>query len=133
MESFQSNPSVIIGKRTKFLTRFFQNKYGKPKFPPAGFLWLGGCRILTLDSLMKRGRPLANRCFVHANDLESPNYLLLFCNEIRILWVSAVTLKPCCYFIVNEEDCFHCSSFWFTWQEKHKCFLTIFFPSARQD
>ena len=44
-------------------------------------------QILTLDNLMLRGRPLANRCCLCCCNAESVNHLLLFCSIAHSLWM----------------------------------------------
>ena len=54
----------------------------------AFFLWTAAHgRILTLDNLMLKGRPLANRCCMCCCDEESVNHLLLHCLVIHSLWM----------------------------------------------
>ena len=36
-------------------------------------------KVLTLDQIKKRGRPLANRCFLRENKEETLNHLLVHC------------------------------------------------------
>ena len=61
----------------------------KPKIPKrvAFFLWTAAHgRILTLDNLMLRGRPLANWCCMCCDDGESVDHLLLHCPVTHSLW-----------------------------------------------
>ena len=44
-------------------------------------------QILTLDNLMLRGRPLANRCCLCCNNAEFVDHLLLFCLIAHSLWM----------------------------------------------
>ena len=61
----------------------------KPKVPKrvTFFLWIVAYdRILTLDNLMLRGHPLANRCCMCCCDGESVDHLLLHCPVTHTLW-----------------------------------------------
>ena len=40
----------------------------------------------TLDQIQKRGRPLANRCFLCKGNEETIDHLLLHCGVTRVLW-----------------------------------------------
>ena len=42
-------------------------------------------KVLTLDQLKRRGRALANRCFLCEEDEEDINHLLLHCKKARML------------------------------------------------
>ena len=42
--------------------------------------------MLTLDQLKKRGRVLANRCFLCGKDEETIDHLLLHCFVAGLLW-----------------------------------------------
>ena len=44
-------------------------------------------QILTLDNLMLRGCPLANRCCLCYFNAESVDHLLLFCPMAHSLWM----------------------------------------------
>ena len=41
---------------------------------------------LTLDQLIKRGRPLANICYLSEKEEETLNHLLVHCPKSKILW-----------------------------------------------
>ena len=42
--------------------------------------------MLTLDNLKRRGRALANRCFLCSEGEETVDHLLIHCSKTRILW-----------------------------------------------
>ena len=61
----------------------------KPKVPKqvAFFLWTAAHdRILTLNNLMLRVRPLANQCCMCCCDGESVDHVLLHCLVTQTLW-----------------------------------------------
>ena len=39
-----------------------------------------------LDQLKKRGRPLANRCYLCEKEEETLDHLLVHCPQARLLW-----------------------------------------------
>ena len=43
-------------------------------------------KVLTLDQLKKRGRSLANRCYICEEEEETLNHLLVHCLKARLLW-----------------------------------------------
>ena len=43
-------------------------------------------KVMTLDQLKKRGRPLANRCHLCEEEEETLNHLLVHCPKARMLW-----------------------------------------------
>ncbi|RVW42420.1 hypothetical protein CK203_070906 [Vitis vinifera] len=43
-------------------------------------------KVLTLDQLKKRGRILANRCFLCCEEEESIDHILMHCTRARVLW-----------------------------------------------
>ena len=50
------------------------------------FAWEASCgKILTLDNL-KKGRDLANRCFLCEKEEETVDHLLLHCSRTRVIW-----------------------------------------------
>ena len=60
-----------------------------PVIPPrmGFFAWEASWgKVLTLDQLKRRGRALANRCFLCEDDEEDINHLLLHCKKARMLW-----------------------------------------------
>ena len=60
-----------------------------PIIPPrlGFFAWEASWgRVLTLDQLQRRGRALANRCFLCEEKEEDINHLLLHCKKAKMLW-----------------------------------------------
>ena len=60
-----------------------------PVIPPRWgfFAWEASWgRVLTLDQLQRRGRALANRCFLCEEKEENINHLLLHCKKVKMLW-----------------------------------------------
>ena len=49
-------------------------------------------KALTLDMVQKRGRALANRCFMCLEKEETIDHLLLHCSKTRVLWDLLFTL-----------------------------------------
>ena len=49
-------------------------------------------KVLTLDQLKKRGRPLANRCYLCEKEEETLNHPLVHCPKARILWELILTI-----------------------------------------
>ena len=43
-------------------------------------------KVLTLDQLKRRGRPVANRCYLRENKEETIEHLLVHCQHARTLW-----------------------------------------------
>ncbi|KAJ9678923.1 hypothetical protein PVL29_020968 [Vitis rotundifolia] len=43
-------------------------------------------KVLTLDQLKKRGRSLANRCFLYCMEEESIDHIFIQCSKARVLW-----------------------------------------------
>ena len=43
-------------------------------------------KVMTLDQLKKRGRPLANRCYLSEEERETLNHLLIHCPKAKMLW-----------------------------------------------
>ena len=43
-------------------------------------------KVLTLDQVKKRGRSLANKCFLCHIEEESTSHLLVHCVKTRVLW-----------------------------------------------
>ena len=73
------SPQVVFPSRTIW----------NPVFPPkmGFFAWEASWgKVLTLDQLKRRGRALANRCFLCEEDEEDINHLLLHCKKVRMLW-----------------------------------------------
>ena len=56
-------------------------------FKVSFFAWeVSWGKVLTLDQLKKRGRPLANKCFLCEKEEETLNHFLVHCLQARILW-----------------------------------------------
>ena len=43
-------------------------------------------KVLTLDQLKKRGRSLANRCFLCGEGEKTVDHLLIHCSKVKSLW-----------------------------------------------
>ena len=43
-------------------------------------------KVLTLDQLKRRGRALANRCFLCEEDEETIEHMLIHCSKARMVW-----------------------------------------------
>ena len=68
-----------------FLFRFVWNPWVPTKV--GFFAWEASWgKVLTLDQLKKRGRALANRCFLCGEGEETANHLLIHFLKARILW-----------------------------------------------
>ena len=52
-------------------------------------------KVLTLDQIKKRGRALANRCFLCGKDEETIDHLLLHCPVARLLWDLLLAIFGC--------------------------------------
>ena len=66
-----------------------------PVIPPimGFFAWEASWgKVLTLDQLKRRGRALANRCFLCEEDEEDINHLLLHCKKAKMLWDLLLTI-----------------------------------------
>ena len=69
--------------------------------------------ILTLDNLMLRGRPLANRCYLCCCNAESMDHLLLFCPIAHSLWMYMLRLFGIDWIMLGSiKDLLFC---WFHW------------------
>ena len=69
--------------------------------------------ILTLDNLMLRGRPLANRCYLCCCNAESMDHLLLFCPIAHSLWMYMLRLFGIDWVVLGSiKDLLFC---WFHW------------------
>ena len=74
-------------------------------------------QILTLDNLMLRGCPLANRCCLCCCNAESMNHLLLFCPIAHSLWMYMLRLFGIEWVMPGSvADLFFC---WYHWLGKH--------------
>ena len=62
--------------------------FGTLGFPPkAGFFaWEALGKVLTQEQLKRRGRALANRCFICCQEEETVDHLLVHCTKASILW-----------------------------------------------
>ena len=50
------------------------------------FAWEASCdKVLTLDQPKRRGRSLANRCFLCENEEETIEHLLVHCQQAHLL------------------------------------------------
>ena len=59
----------------------------------AFFMWTAAHgQILTMDNLMLRDHPLANRCYLCCCNAESVDHLLLFCPIAHSLWMYMLRL-----------------------------------------
>ena len=74
-------------------------------------------QILTLDNLMLRVRPLANRCCLCCCNAESVDHLLLFCPIAHSLWMYMLQLLGIVWVMSGlVEDLLFC---WYHWLGKH--------------
>ena len=82
------------------------------------FMWTAAhSQILTLDNLILRGRPLANRCYLCCSNAESVDHLLLFCLIAHSLWIYMLWLFGIDWVMLGSiEDLLFC---WFHWLGKH--------------
>ena len=70
-------------------------------------------QILTLDNLILRGRPLANRCYLCCCNAESMDHLLLFCPIAHSLWMYMLRLFGIDWVMLGSiKDLLFC---WFHW------------------
>ena len=84
----------------------------------AFFLWTATHdRILTLNNLMLRGRPLANQCCVCCCDKNSVDHLLLHCLVTHTLWT--FMLQAFGIHWVMSESVAGLLSYWHQWLGKH--------------
>ena len=92
----------------------------KPKIPKrvAFFLWTAAHgRILTLDNLLLKGRPLANRCCMCCCDGESVDHLLLHCPVTHSLWTFMLhAFGIHCVMLGSVAGLLSC---WHQWLGKH--------------
>ena len=74
-------------------------------------------QILTLDNLMLRGCPLANRCCLCCCNAESMNHLILFCPIAHSLWMYMLRLFGIEWVMPGSvADLLFC---WYHWLGKH--------------
>ena len=88
------NEAFSVSSMYKVLERFPQAAFPSRSIwnsvvpPRMGFFaWEASWgKVLTLDQLKRRGRALANRCFLCEEDEEDINHLLIHCKKARMLW-----------------------------------------------
>ena len=74
-------------------------------------------QILTLDNLMLRGHPLANRCYLCCCNVESVDHLLLFYPIAHSLWMYMLRLFGINWVMPGSiEDLLF---YWFHWLGKY--------------
>ena len=98
---------------------FLGRVFGNQKFlSVAFFLWTAAHgRILTLDNLMLKGRPLANWCCMCCCDGKSIDHLLLHCPVAHSLW--AFMLQAFGIYWVMSGLLAGLLSSWHQWLGKH--------------
>lgn len=78
-------------------------------------------QILTLDNLMLRGHPLANRCYLCCCNAESVDLLLLFCPIAHSLWMYMLRLFGIDWVMPGSvEDLLFCWFHWLVWSERNR-------------
>ena len=93
VESYQSSLYFALetGCPSLFLSSCIWNVNVQPKI--SSFAWEATWgKALTLDMVQKRGRALANRCFMCLEKEEIIDHLLLHCSKTRVLWDLLFTL-----------------------------------------
>ena len=70
---------IVNFKRAFYMSKLYKSLLYNFTYQVAFFLWTTHGRILTLDNLMLRGRPLATWCCMCCCDGESVDHLLLHC------------------------------------------------------
>ena len=88
------NDAFSVSSMYRVLERFPQVAFPfrsiwNPVIPPrmGFFAWEASWgKVLTLDQLKRRGRALANRCFLCEDDEEDINHLLIHYKKARMLW-----------------------------------------------
>ena len=95
----------------------------------AFFIWIAAHgQILTLDNLMLRGRPLANRCCLCCCNAESVDHLLLFCLIAHSLWMYMLWLFGIVWVMPSSVvDLLFC---WYHWLGKHSSDIWDLVPSC---
>ena len=95
----------------------------------AFFMWTAAHgQILTLDNLMLRAYPLANRCCMCYCNAESVDHLLLFCPIAHSLWTYMLWLFGINWVMLDSVvDLFFC---WYHWLGKHSSNIWNLVPSC---
>ena len=83
--------ALEAGCSSMFPSSYIWNVNVQPKI--SFFAWEATWgKALTLDMVQKRGRALANRCFMCLEKEENINHLLFHCSRRRVLWYLLFTL-----------------------------------------
>ena len=95
----------------------------------AFFLWIAAHdRILTLDNLMLRGSPLANRCCMCCCEGESVDHLLLHCPITHSLWTFMLQAFGIHWVITGLVA--GLLSYWHQWLGKHNSNIWNLIPGC---
>ena len=102
----------------------------KPKIPKrVAFLWTAAQdRILTLDNLTLKGRPLVNRCCMCCCDGESVAHLLLHCPISHTLWTFMIQAFGIHW--VMPGSVAGLLSCWYQWLGKHSSNIWNLIPGC---